>query len=247
MKGDIKMGLISGIVGAASSALGLAADKAKADYAWKRQKRMFDWQNEINAQKHQIEANDLIKAGFNPALTTGMSGTTSAGGGQSPTLGETSFKASSALAAINNMDKQNSLLTEQTKLATAQKNKTEVETDLLPPKAKQEIRESNARISSIENQNNEIAAKIQNLDATRTLINTQSALNETLKEKAIADKDLAEAKTFTEKVNPNNIAGNALNTVADHFFGDGKNSKKQSGTRKTSSFGFARRNKRHKI
>lgn len=156
--GSIGM-LAGGPVGSqiGSSVGGYLDDKQKADYQWKRQKRMFNWQTQWEEEKMrnaiQWQREDMKKAGINP-LVAGITGGATGSGAPNPSA--PAFNSSSAvdyskgltnLRSIDQMDRnldiaqQNANANE--KLANARSGKEIEETKWIEPKAKADIQNKN--------------------------------------------------------------------------------------------------------
>lgn len=113
-------GLINSITGASNSA------RQQNQYAVAMSNMNFEQQKYFAQNAHQMEMNDLSKAGLNPALTASGGGGASASGGSAPTgpgLGQGGLGTLGVLADVYNNTRatsaNNNMLNAQAELAKA--------------------------------------------------------------------------------------------------------------------------------
>lgn len=162
--------------GAIGSAIGssigdMVGQKVALDQSHKRTKRLAQWQRNWEVENyqnaHQWEAEDLRKAGMNPALTatngTNIGGS-NAGSLTSPmplsNLGKTMTEAANAWAKFDALEPQKEALRGQANEANANAAKTVEETNIVKPESKQRIKESNSRIAVNASQQREMEQNV---------------------------------------------------------------------------------------
>lgn len=177
--GTLVGGPIGGSVG--SSFGSYADDKNKADYSWKRQKRMFNWQKDWEQYKmlnaHQMQMEDLKNAGINPLATAVMGGAQGTGaptGGNTPTFNDTSTPFSENMNNLTQVENANKLTPTQVDVNESLALKNKKEAGVIDKKANAEIKESESRTAVNQAQLNKIAVEIENIATTtigQTLLN----------------------------------------------------------------------------
>lgn len=116
------MGLFSSIGGFVNDIFGgTAAGKQSQAYQVQAMKLQNQFQKEFAQNAHQWEAQDLMKAGYNPALTTGLGGASAggAGGGSGATVQPAATDIIGMLGGIANIYNSTSATKAQNKLALA--------------------------------------------------------------------------------------------------------------------------------
>lgn len=156
----------------AAAGIGTAGNLIGGNSAAKKTKRLAQqqraWEVENYKNAHQWEAEDLRKAGMNPALTA-QNGTNISGSGAGSlafpnsldNLGETINSAVGNWANMQTLDAQKEALRGQANQSNANAAKTIEETNIVAPESKQRIKESNSRIAVNSTQQREINQNIE--------------------------------------------------------------------------------------
>lgn len=181
--------------GTIASAVGnYIGNKVDADYSWKRQKRMFDMQTDWELYKmqnaHQIEMDDLRKAGLNPALSgtthgavgSGAPSGTSVQGLNLGNMGSEAISNMNNLAQVETTKSQTGLNKANTRLAEQQTLESAERTKAIPKKTSQDIKESQSRVLKNDAEIGEIQSNIDNIQAHTQNVEIQNAIDEIEKE-----------------------------------------------------------------
>lgn len=180
---------ITGII-AANSAKKAAEISAKASE--ENTQKQIDWYREMANNAHQMEVEDLRKAGLNPILSAGGSTAGAiASNGISPQMPDTSGYAQSGKALAeglqgafgNIMDLAR--LKNETKIADSQENvntaiaeKNIEETKWIEPQARQSIEESGTRMALNKANSAEAASRIDKNEKEMQLVEQQIVMNQ---------------------------------------------------------------------
>lgn len=117
------MGLFSGVGKFLNDITGTSSAGAQSQkYNIQAMKLQNQFQKEFAQNAHQWEAEDLIKAGYNPALTTGLGGasTSGAGGGSGANVSPAGINPLSGVSDVLTLYNQTSATKAQNKLANAE-------------------------------------------------------------------------------------------------------------------------------